>query len=327
LVSEKGAWGISGNGGCSSIITGSKLLVEKKNKHVISAREVESLGKFERESLVVSDVAGRGYVWDQVVFLDVDGEDMASSVDDDHTIGGSVPGSNKAQLVCDLLSVEESGRGNFIHEEETHLGDDEEDTILWAILHQHWEVTLLLHLQVRRSLDLLLAGGWVADFHDVDFLGVFASFLLAEAEERVLVLGCICDWHISESGCETLKDLLLSLFDEEKLHVAANGLSGSLVDTNQVAPFPGCIDSVVHDLASAELGLLLENLLWGIGLVNVSVINIGLSDDTKGIFVDPSPEPNGLIDLALLHFGLGIKVKDLNDSFGSLGGSQGDNVL
>jgi hypothetical protein len=252
---------------------------------------------------------------------------MASSVDDDHTIGSSVPGSNKAQLVCDLLSVEESGGGNFIHEEETHLGDDEEDTILWAILHQHWEVTVLLHLQVGRSLDLLLTSGWVADFHDVDFLGAFTRFLLAEAEEGVLVLGGICDWHISESGSETLENLLLSLFDEEKLHVAANGLIGSLVDTNQVAPFSGCIDTVVHDLASAELGLLLENLLWGIGLVNVGVINICFADDTKGIFVDPSPEPNGLIDLALLHFGLGIKVKDLNDSFGSLSGSQGDNVL
>jgi len=252
---------------------------------------------------------------------------VASSVDDNHTIGSSIPSSDKAQLVCDLLSVEESCGGNFIHEEETHLGDDEEDTILWAILHQHWEVTLCLHLQVSRSLDLLLTRSWVADFHDVDFLGVFTSLLLAEAEQGVLVLGCICDWHISESGGETLKNLLLSLFDEEKLHVAANGLISSLVDTNQVAPFPGCINSVVHDLASAELGLLLENLLWGIGLVNVGVINILFADDTKGIFVDPSPESNGLIDLTLLQFGFGIKVKDLNDSFGSLSGSQGDNVL
>jgi len=99
-------------------------------------------------------------------------------------------------------------------------------------LHQHWEVALLLHLQVGGSLDLLLTGGWVADFHDVDFLRVFTSFLLAEAEQGVLVLRRICDWHICESGCETLEDLLLSLFDEEKLHVAANGLVGSLVDTN-----------------------------------------------------------------------------------------------
>ena len=252
---------------------------------------------------------------------------MTSSVDDDHTIRGSVSSRHKAQLVRDLLSVEESGGGNLIHEEETHLGDDEENSILWAILHQHWEVTLLLHLQVGRSLDLLLTSGWVTNFHDVDFLGVFTSFLLAEAEQGVLVLSGIGDWHVGESGCETLKDLLLSLFDEEKLHVAANGLIGSLIDTDQVAPFLGCIDTVVHDLASAELGLLLENRLRGVSLVKVSVINIALADDTKGVLVDPPPEPDGLVDLALLQLGLGVKIEDLNDSFGTLGGSQGDDVL
>ena len=252
---------------------------------------------------------------------------MASPVDDNHTIGSSVPGGDEAQLVCDLLSVEEGGGGDFIHEEETHLGDDEEDTILWAILHQHWEVTLLLHLQVRGPLDLLLTGGWVADLHDVDFLGVLASFLLAEAEQGVLVLGGVRDWHIGESGRETLEDLLLSLLDEEELHVAANGLIGSLVDTNQVAPFLGSVDSVVHDLAGAELGLLLEDLLWGIGLVDVGVIDICLADDTKRIFVDPSPESNGLIDLTLLQLGLGVEVEDLNNGLGALSGSQGDDVL
>ena len=72
---------------------------------------------------------------------------------------------------------------------------------------------------------------------------------------------------------------------------------------------------------------MLENLLWGIGLVNVGVVDILFADDTEGVFVDPPPEPDGLVDLTLLDFSLGFEVEHLNDSFGSLGGTQGDDVL
>jgi hypothetical protein len=67
------------------------------------------------------------------------------------------------------------------------------------------------------------------------FLSVFISFLLTEAEQRVLIIIGIRDWHVSESCGETLKNLLLFLFNQEQLHVAANGIVSTLIDTNQVA--------------------------------------------------------------------------------------------
>jgi hypothetical protein len=66
----------------------------------------------------------------------------------------------------------------------------------------------------------------------VELLCIFTSFLLTEAEDVVLVISSVSHWHISETGGETFKDLLLSFLCEEKLHVAANLLISALVDTN-----------------------------------------------------------------------------------------------
>lgn len=92
-------------------------------------------------------------------------------------------------------------------------------------------------------------------------LGVLAVFFLAEAEEGVLIASVVADGHVSEGGGKTLEDLLLSLLHEEELHVAADLIVGSLVDSNQEAPLVRGVETVVHDLAVAKLGLLLEDLL------------------------------------------------------------------
>lgn len=155
----------------------------------------------------------------------------------------------------------------------------------------------------------------------MEFLGVFSSFLLTETEERVLMLGSISDWHVSETSGITLKDLLLSFFNEEKLHVSTDSLIGSLINTNEVAPFSGTVNSVVHDLTRAKLGFLLKDFLWGIGIIDICMVDICLSNYTKSILIDPSPEPDRFIDLTLFHLSLGIQVEDLNNSFGSLGRS------
>lgn len=47
LVSQESSWGISGNSGCSGIITGSKLLVEHMDEEIVSASKMESLSQFE----------------------------------------------------------------------------------------------------------------------------------------------------------------------------------------------------------------------------------------------------------------------------------------
>lgn len=71
----------------------------------------------------------------------------------------------------------------------------------------------------------------------MELLSTFSSLLLTEAENVVFVVSSVGDWHVGEAGSETLEDLLLSLLGEEKLHVTADALVGTLVDTNQIAPF------------------------------------------------------------------------------------------
>lgn len=109
----------------------------------------------------------------------------------------------------------------------------------------------------------------------MEFLGVFSCLLLTEAEKRILVFGGIGHGHVCESGSESLENLLLSLLDEEKLHMGTNLLVLPLIDSDEIAPFAGGVDAIVHNLAGAELGFLLKDLLWGsICIVDINMVHI-----------------------------------------------------
>lgn len=56
LVSQKGTWSISGNSGSSCIISSSNLAREELLENFIGSRQVESLGKFEGKSFIVSNM-------------------------------------------------------------------------------------------------------------------------------------------------------------------------------------------------------------------------------------------------------------------------------
>jgi len=165
---------------------------------------LESLGKLETKLLVVCDVACTIDVRNKVILLNINGEDLTSLVDHNHAVSLGVTGCNDAKLVCELLSEQQTGSGDFVHVEETELCNDEHNAVLGAVLHQYGEVTFLLNLDVGRSFEFLLAWCWVANLHDMQLLGVFAILLLTEAEERILVAGVVADGHISESGGKTL---------------------------------------------------------------------------------------------------------------------------
>jgi hypothetical protein len=184
-----------------------------------------------------------------------------------------------------------------------------------------------LDLDVSRLLEFLLAWCWVTNFHDVKLLSGLSGFLLAEAEEGVLILIVIRNWDISESSSKTFEDLLLAFLSKIQLHVAADGSAFSLVDTNKVAPFLGAVLSVVHDLAICKLGLLLEDLNWSCLVKDAGMVDVLLSDDTEGVLVNPSPESYCLIDLNLLDLLFRVQVENLEDGLGALGGSQGNVVL
>ena len=137
------------------------------------------------------------------------------------------------------------------------------------------------------------------------FLSVFIGFLLTEAEQRILVIIGVRDWHVSESCGETLKNLLLFLFNQEQLHVAANGIVSTLIDTNQVAPFSSGVNSVIHNLAISEFWFLFKDSFWGSGLVDIGVINILFANNTKSILTNPAPVSDWLIDFKYIYFSFG----------------------
>lgn len=57
------------------------------------------------------------------------------------------------------------------------------------------------------------------------------------------------------------------------------------------------------------------------------MVHVGLSDDSKLVLSDPSPEPDWLVDLTVLELCLGVKVEHLDHCLGALSSSQCDDVL
>lgn len=77
------------------------------NKDIISTRKAISGSHFQSKLLVVLDVLGLHHKLNQVLFLNVDGEDLTNLVDTDHAVGGHVADGSKDQLVGDTLAVDE----------------------------------------------------------------------------------------------------------------------------------------------------------------------------------------------------------------------------
>jgi hypothetical protein len=159
------------------------------------------------------------------------------------------------------------------------------------------------------------------------FLSVLIGFLLAETEQRILVIISVSDWHVSESGSETTKNLLLFLLNQKQLHVTANCIVGTLIDTNQITPFSSRINSVIHYLTISEFWFLFKDSLRSICIVDIGVINVLFTNNTKSVLSDPSPESNWFINLTLLNFSFGGEIKNLNNSLLTLRSSQSNNVL
>jgi hypothetical protein len=158
-------------------------------------------------------------------------------------------------------------------------------------------------------------------------LGALVGLLLTEAEQGVLVVAGISDWHVGEGGCKPFKDLLLSLLDQKQLHVAADGICSTLIYADQVAPFSCGVDAVIHDLAISELGFLLEDFLWGSGVIDICVVHVLLANDTKLVLTDPPPKSDWFVDFTLLDLCFGVQIENLDDGLCALSCPQSDDVL
>ena len=83
---------------------------------------MESSGKFGGEGLSIRDVLSAHDEFNKVVLLNVDGENLTSFVDADHSVGGLVPDRAEDKLVGDPLSVDYCTTGDLVHVEVAHLG-------------------------------------------------------------------------------------------------------------------------------------------------------------------------------------------------------------
>ena len=252
LVSKKSSWCVSGSAGSSSIVSSGKTSVKLSHENIISSRKTVSLGHPERDILVVRDMRSAHHKFNQVIFLHVYGEDLAGLADADHAISGHVADSDKDQLVGDSLSVDQRAFVSFEHEQVTHFCNHEDQSEFWSSLHQNREVTwsVLSHLNVYCDFELPIAWGGCADFHDVQTMDLFSSFLFTKAEDTVLVgrVG-IGKWEICEASGITLNRLVLLLLNVVELHPCVDSLLVIRVKTNQVAPFAVRGNIVVHNLA------------------------------------------------------------------------------
>ena len=250
-------------------------------------------------------------VGNKIIFFNIDHKYLTGSVNDNHSISICVSGSHKAQLIGDFLLIKKGSTGYFVHIEVAEFGNDEYDTIFWSILHENREVTSLLHLDFSLSFYFLGAWSGVADFHHMKFLTLFSGLLLTKAEETVFITCVLGDGHFGKCGCKPFNYLLLLLFGEIELHMTANLIVCALVDPNEVTPFLWLVSSVIHDLSIRKLGILFKDFLGRIAVSDLGMIHIGLANNTKCVFIDPSPETNSFSNMSLLELSFGVQIESL----------------
>jgi len=190
------------------------------------------------------------------------------------------------KLLRDLLAVHKSSSGGLVHVEVASLGDHEDEAKLVGGLHDHWEVAWGIRSQsdLAHGLELLLAGGWGANFGDDQLLSSLTSLTLAEAEK--LSFGGawrITDWHLGEAGSVSLKWHGHRALDTVELDVGEDVPVGVTVEADQVAPLLGGVHVVAHDLAVRHLRKTVE-YLHGLSAEagrDVEVVDGGSADNSQ----------------------------------------------
>jgi hypothetical protein len=207
-------------------ISRSETLVELLDEHLVGSGESKSRGKFESKLTSVRDVLSWRDKWNKVCFVNINCVNLSSSVNSNHTIGGVVAYTNRRKLVRDSLAVDHSTSRAFKHEEVSEFGQDENKSIFAASLHKNGEITNSVgsHLHINLDSMFLSTGSGVSNFHNVELVNWFFGFLLAEANETVLVANVVSDWHLYETSGVGIQKLRLLDFSVEKLHACVQAL-------------------------------------------------------------------------------------------------------
>jgi hypothetical protein len=93
--------------------------------------------------------------------------------------------------------------------------------------------------------------------------------------------------------------------------MTANCVIWTLEYSNKIAPFLWGINSIIHYLTCSKFCFLLKYFLWSICSIDICVIYIFLTYDTKNIFSDPLPKSYRLFYFTLFDFGFCVKIENL----------------
>ena len=176
-------------------------------------------------------------------------------------------------------------------------------------------------LNLAHRLELLLAGGRVAQLGADQLLGRLAGLALAEAEELGLgSAGGVGHGHLREGGSVSFQGHGHRALDAVQLDVRQDVAVRIRVEADKVAPFAGGVDVIGHDLAVGHLGQPVEDLGSGGArtLCDVEVVDgVGADDGELGVR-DPAPEDGLLVDGRRHELGGGTQVKNLQSGIKSL---------
>jgi len=103
LVAESGCLSRRSGGACK--VSWGKELVELTYENVICSGKFIFGSHFEGKSPTIRDMLSPHDKFNQVLFFNVDGEDLANFIDAYHSISGHISDWNKNQLFSDPLAV------------------------------------------------------------------------------------------------------------------------------------------------------------------------------------------------------------------------------
>ena len=172
------------------------------------------------------------YERNELSFFYIKTEDLTSAINYDHAICSCITSRDKTNLVCYSLTGKQWRSRYFVHEEVTHFGNDKNYSVLRTVLHQNWEISHILDLNISWFLEFSSPWGGTSYLHNMKFLGHLSRFLFTKTEEGILISGGIRDWHICKACSETFKDLLLTFFNQVKLHMTAYIFVSALINSN-----------------------------------------------------------------------------------------------
>mmetsp|Transcript_27003 Transcript_27003/g.31127 ORF Transcript_27003/g.31127 Transcript_27003/m.31127 type:complete len:207 (-) Transcript_27003:376-996(-) len=187
---------------------------------------------------------------DDIITVNSDRQQLSLSVNTKKTVGGGVFRRNEDGIITNPVSENTVTGADFEQEQETTLGDHENDTIFLRHLHQNGEIVGIVGRvgDFGTLLEFLSSLG-LANFHNMESGHSFACLSFGEAEQTGLLTGFVND-SLTETSSVAFQELLSVGFSEVQLHITVDcsSLIGSVDGSNQ-QPILGMIGRVTNDLA------------------------------------------------------------------------------